>query len=325
MPTIRKKGEGQYHVQIRKRGYPPQTKTFAKEADARRWAIIIESEMERGVFVSRTEAEGTLVKDILARYETEVLPSKRGAPSDKSRLKTLKEAFGDYRLASLNSSQVAKFRDQRLKAVGPQSVIHEINLLNRVLKAASIDWGIHLPNGLPTAQVRKPSKPRGRDRRVTDAEIESILKATESVELSTVIVLALETGLRRGELALLTWNEIDLEKKTAHIPKTKTDVPRTVPLSTKAITALKNLKNDRDGPVFKLKPESMSQSFERACETHRANVADLRFHDLRHEATSRLFEKGLNIMEVAAITGHRTLDMLRRYTHLRAEDLAKKL
>ncbi|BEV17741.1 site-specific integrase [Herbaspirillum sp. DW155] len=325
MPTIRKKGEGQYHVQIRKRGYPAQTKTFTKEADARRWATIIESEMERGVFVSRTEAEGTLVRDILARYEAEVLPSKRGAPSDKSRLKTLNEAFGAYRLASLSSSQVAKFRDQRLKSVSPQSVIHEINLLNRVLKAASIDWGIHLPNGLPTAQVRKPAKPRGRDRRVTDAEIESILKTTESVELSVAIVLALETGLRRSELAFLAWDEIDLEKKIAHIPRTKTDVPRTVPLSPKAVAALKTLSRNESEAVFRMKPESMSQAFERACEKHRANIVSLRFHDLRHEATSRLFEKGLNIMEVATITGHKTLEMLKRYTHLRAEDLAKKL
>jgi integrase len=325
VPTIRKKGEGQYHVQIRKRGYPAQTKTFTKEADARRWATIIESEMERGVFVSRTEAEGTLVKDILSRYETEILPSKRGAASDKSRLKTLREAFGDYRLASLNSSQVAKFRDQRLKSVGPQSVIHEINLLNRVLKAASIDWGIHLPNGLPTALIRKPTKPRGRDRRVSDTEIEAILASTESLELSSVIILALETGLRRSELAALSWDEIDLERKIAHIPRTKTDVARTVPLSTRAIGALKKLANENTGPVFKLKAESMSQSFERACEEHRANIPDLRFHDLRHEATSRLFERGLNIMEVAAITGHRTLEMLKRYTHLRAEDLAKKL
>ncbi|WP_313872820.1 hypothetical protein [Rugamonas sp. DEMB1] len=131
MPTIRKKGEGQYHVQIRKRGYPTQTKTFTKEADARRWATIIESEMERGVFVSRTEAEATLIGDILQRFAAEVLPTKRSEQSDKSRIKTLVEAFGDYRLASLTSSQVATFRDQRLQVVGPQSVIHEINLLNR--------------------------------------------------------------------------------------------------------------------------------------------------------------------------------------------------
>lgn len=325
MPTIRKKGEGQYHVQIRKRGYPTQTKTFTKEADARRWATIIESEMERGVFVSRTEAEATLIKDVLKRYAEEVLPTKRSEHSDKSRIKTLMGAFGDYRLASLTSTQVAKFRDQRLQIVGPQSVIHEINLLNRVLKAATMDWGIALPAGLPTAQVRKPAKPRGRDRRVTEAEITKILEATESPELRTIVVLAVETGMRRGELASLTWDEIDLKKQTAHLPKTKTDVPRTVPLSKRAVTALKELGARSEGRTFTLQAESMSQAFERACEPHRANIDGVRFHDLRHEATSRLFEKGLNVMEVAAITGHKTLDMLKRYTHLRAEDLAKKL
>lgn len=325
MPTIRKKGEGQYHVQIRKRGYPTQTKTFTKEADARRWATIIESEMERGVFVSRTEAEATLVKDVLQRFATEILPTKRSEQSDKSRIKTLTEAFGDYRLASLNSTQVARFRDQRLKVVGPQSVIHEINLLNRVLKTATMDWGIALPGGLPTAQVRKPAKPRGRDRRVTEEEITKITENTESTELRTIITLAVETGMRRSELASLTWKETDLKKQTVYLPKTKTDVPRTVPLSRVAVNALQVLGVKHEGKIFNLQAESMSQAFERACEPHRANISGVRFHDLRHEATSRLFEKGLNVMEVAAITGHKTLDMLKRYTHLRAEDLAKKL
>lgn len=325
MPTIRKKGERQWHAQIRKRGYPAQTKTFSTRADAERWATIIESEMERGVFVSRTEAEATLIKDILLRFEFEVLPTKRSEQSDKSRIKTLIEAFGDYRMASLTSTQVAQFRDRRLKVVGPQSVIHEINLLNRVLKTASMDWGIALPGGLATAQVRKPTKPRGRDRRVPESEIVAILDATESVELRTIIAVAVETGMRRNELALLTWDEIDLKKQTAHLPKTKTDVPRTVPLSKAAIKALKTYGTKKEGHVFQLRPESMSQAFERACEPHRANIVGVRFHDLRHEATSRLFEKGLNVMEVAAITGHKTLEMLKRYTHLRAEDLAKKI
>ncbi|MFZ4877041.1 tyrosine-type recombinase/integrase [Janthinobacterium sp. Mn2066] len=325
MPTIRKKGEGQYHVQIRKRGYPIQTKTFTKEIDAKRWATIIESEMERGVFVSRTEAEATLVKDVLQRFATEVLPTKRSEQSDKSRIKTLIEAFGDYRLASLNSTQVARFRDQRLKVVGPQSVIHEINLLNRVLKTATMDWGIALPGGLPTTQVRKPAKPHGRDRRVTEEELTKILEATSSVELRTIVTLAVETGMRRSELASLSWNEINLTKKTAYLPKTKTDVPRTVPLSEAAIIVLKDFGIKSEGNIFSLRAESISQAFERACKPHRANIVGLRFHDLRHEATSRLFEKGLNVMEVATITGHKTLDMLKRYTHLRAEDLAKKI
>ena len=281
--------------------------------------------MQRGVFVSRSEAEKTLVSDALDRYEREVLPFKRGKQSDKSRIKTLKEAFGVFALASLTSTQIATFRDRRLKIVSPQSVIHEINLLNRVLKTASMDWGIALPGGLPTAQVRKPSKPRGRDRRVTPAEIEKILAVSESDELQAVITLAVETAMRRGELAMLQWEEIDLKKRVAHLPKTKTDVPRNVPLSKAAVKALKARSPKQEGRVFSMQAESMSQAFERACMPHRANIANLRFHDLRHEATSRLFEKGLNLMEVAAITGHRTLEMLKRYTHLRAEDLAKKI
>lgn len=325
MPTIRKKGDRQWHAQIRKRGYPAQTKTFSTRADAERWATIIESEMERGVFVSRSEAEATLIKDILSRFETEILPTKRSEQSDKSRIKTLTEAFGVYRLASLTSTQIATFRDRRLKVVSAQSVIHEISLLNRVLKTASMDWGIALPGGLPTAQVRKPTKPRGRDRRVSESEINQILHVTKSIELSTIIVLAVETGMRRNEMASLAWEQIDLGRQTAHLPKTKTDVPRTVPLSTTAIAALKRMPPQTEGRVFKLQAESMSQAFERACEPHRANIVGVRFHDLRHEATSRLFEKGLNVMEVAAITGHKTLEMLKRYTHLRAEDLAKKL
>ena len=100
--------------------------------------------MERGVFVSRTEAEATTLSEVIDRYRREVLPSKRGAASDESRLKTLDAHFGVYKLASITSSAVAKFRDERLKAVGPQSVIHEVNLLNRVLKAATMDWGIGL-------------------------------------------------------------------------------------------------------------------------------------------------------------------------------------
>jgi integrase len=166
-----------------------------------------------------------------------------------------------------------------------------------------------LPSGIPTAQVRKPLKPRGRDRRVSAVEITKILEATESAELRTVIILGIETGMRRSELAALMWEEIDLKKQTAHLPRTKTDVPRTVPPSKAAVAALRKFGVKSEGRVFSLQAESMSQAFERACEPHRANVANLRFHDMRHEATSRLFEKGLNVMEVAAITGHKTLDM----------------
>lgn len=325
MATIRKRGPGQWHAQVRKRGYPVQTKTFETEHDARAWATVIEAEMIRGIFISRSEAEATLIRDLLERYDNEILPSKRGRAADRSRLKTLDHVFGDYRLASLTSAQIARFRDQRLRVVSPQTVVHELNLLNRVLKTATMDWGIPLPNALPTSLVRKPKKPPGRDRRVNEEELQRILAASESVELCAAVTIAVETAMRRNEIATLAWEHVDLQRRIAYLPKTKTDTPRYVPLSSKAIAALQSLHVRLEGPVFTLQAESISQAFERSCEPHRANVANLRFHDLRHEATSRLFERGLSVMEVAAITGHKTLEMLKRYTHLRAEDLVKKL
>ena len=139
------------------------------------------------------------------------------------------------------------------------------------------------------------------------------------------ITLAVETALRRRELCELRWKHIDLLKRTAFIPdeSAKTGVARSIPLSTIAINTLTAMPRNLSGKVFELAPDSVSQAFERAC--RRANVVGARWHDLRHEAASRLFERNLNVMEVAAITGHKTLDILKRYTHLRAEDLAKKL
>jgi len=325
MATIRQKGDKQWHVQVRKRGYPPATRTFATKTAAQRWATLIEAEMERGVFVSRTEAENTTLNEVFDRYAGEVLPTKRSQAPELSRIRTLREHLGRFHLASLNSTRISEFRDLRATQVGAQTVIHEINLLNRVLKTATMDWGIALPAGLPTSLVRKPTRPRGRERRISDDEVERIIEHSESPHIRDAITLAIETALRRRELCELRWENIDLAKRTAYVSEeaSKTGVARRIPLSTLAVAALKNMPRNLSGKVFDFAPDSISQTFERAC--RRAKVADVRWHDLRHEATSRLFERNLNVMEVASITGHKTLDMLKRYTHLRAEDLAKKL
>lgn len=341
MATIRKRGEYQWEVQIRKKDYPAQSKTLNTKADAEKWARMVESEMDRGVFRSTVEAEQTALSAILDRYENEVLPSKKGQAADKSRIKTLKARLGTLKLAAITSAIVSSFRDARLKEVGEQSVIHELNLLNRILKAAVIDWGITLPAGIPTALVRKPRKPQGRDRRASHREIAAIIDATESNEMAGIVLLAIETAMRRSEIGKIQWRDVDLSKQVLVVHDTKNGDRRDVALSAKAVSILKSLPRRLDGQVFRLQPESISQAFERArdrarkayekeCEkssipADRTFLMDFRFHDLRHEAASRLFEKGLNLMEVASITGHKTLQMLKRYTHLRAEDLAKKL
>ena len=131
--------------------------------------------------------------------------------------------------------------------------------------------------------------------------------------------------MRRGELLPLCWGNVRLEKRYAHLPDTKNGDSRDAPLSALALELLGKLPRNisSDQVVFPLHFEALKSAWRRACS--RAGIIDLRFHDLRHEATSRFFEKGLNVMEVAAITGHKDLRMLQRYTHLRAEDLALKL
>lgn len=121
----------------------------------------------------------------------------------------------------------------------------------------------------------------------------------------------------------MRWDHLDQRARVLLIPETKTGTPRRVPLSTAALAVLDGLPRRLDGRVWGMRPDSISQAFERVCKA--SGIEGLTFHDLRHEATSRLFEKGLNPMQVAAITGHKTLQMLKRYTHLRAEDLVGML
>ena len=140
-----------------------------------------------------------------------------------------------------------------------------------------------------------------------------------------VVLFAIEKGMRRGEILSLTWENVHLVKRYVLLPDAKNGDSRDGPLSPQALELLGSLpRNIRsDQKVFPLHYEALKSAWRRACS--RAGIIDLRFHDLRHEATSRFFEKGLNVMEVAAITGHKDLRMLQRYTHLRAEDLALKL
>ncbi|WP_312262952.1 site-specific integrase [Candidatus Igneacidithiobacillus taiwanensis] len=290
--------------------------------------------MERGIFIQRTESERTILSDVLDRYAREVLPNQKGGDREMSRIRALKSGLGQYSLAALSPAIVAKYRDNRLstislstgRLVGPQTVKHELSLLQRVLKKASMEWGIGLPGGIPTATVAKPKLPRARDRRLVGDEEKRLLEAcavSNAFWLLPLVTLAIETAMRASELLSLTWSRIDLEGRVATLPETKNGDLRRVPLSRRAIEVLQTMPRGINDKPFPISYRSLSKSFLSACD--RAGIKDLHFHDLRHEATSRLFEKGLNPMQVAAITGHKTLQMLKRYTHLRAEDLARLL
>ncbi|WP_043756051.1 site-specific integrase [Imhoffiella purpurea] len=325
MATIRKRGD-RYHVQIRKKGHPPLTKSFAKKSDALTWAKTVESRIERGVFLDTSQAQQHTLSEVLERYQTEILPrlSSTALTSDPYRLATLNQHLGKLSLASLSPSQISRYRDIRLELVSPGSVSKELGLLSRVLSAAIKCWGINLPHGNPITHIKMPVSPPGRDRRISEEEEQSILQALEhNPRMKALVIFAIETGMRRGEICNMQWGHINWASRILHIPKTKTDTPRTIPLSQKALEALNALPRQDEGLVWGGQPHSISQAFRRACK--RVGIEDLHLHDLRHEATSRFFEKGFNTMEVSSITGHKDLRMLKRYTHIRAETLVHRL
>jgi Site-specific recombinase XerD len=173
--------------------------------------------------------------------------------------------------------------------------------------------------------VRKPKLPQGRDRRLVGDEETRLLDTCQAMnpELASIVRIAIETAMRQGEIMGMTWDKVDLKRPTVTLEDTKNGEKRIVPLTTKAVQILRDLPRNLDGKVWTYTPNGMRASYIKACK--RAGIEGLTFHDLRHEATSRLFEKGLNPVQAAAITGHKNMQMLKRYTHLRPEDLAKLL
>ena len=200
-----------WQAQIKRKGFPIAVKTFRTKSKATHWATITESEMMRGVFVQRNESEQTTLKDLLDRYQSEVLPTLKGGYREQSRIKALQSGLGAYSLAALNSSMIAKYRDKRLstvnektgRLVSAQTVKHGLGLLHRALKMAAMEWGIALPGGIPTAMVKKPSLPSARDRRLVDDEEERLLAECDksrNVWLRPCVIFAIETAMRAGEI-----------------------------------------------------------------------------------------------------------------------------
>jgi len=339
MAYLRKRSGG-WAVEIERKGFERISRTFDTKAEAEAWAKVTESEMVRGVFVSRQEAENTTLSEALDRYLREVSVLKKSHRTEKIYAGTWKKSFGSRSVASITSTDIAKYRDARLKEVSENMVRLELALLSHLFTIAIKEWGL---TGLvnPVMQIRKPKLPQGRDRRLMPGELDRIIAASGSPALPDIVRLALETGMRQSEIAGMTWDLLDLKKRTLTLLVTKNGDKRIVPLSTEAVRILSSLLRRIDGKVWGIATHSVAVAYRRAVSRARAVyekeceeknekpdpafLTDLTFHDLRHEATSRFFEKGLNPMQVAAITGHKTLQMLKRYTHLKAEDLAEML
>lgn len=332
MASIRKRGD-RYQARIHRRGFPSVAKTFLTHRDALQWARKAEIGVERASVTG--VAKRLTVRDMVDRYATDVTPPKKGARSELLRLKAwARSPIGAMWVEDVRPPQLAKWRDERLAAGRAGSTVrNDLNTLSAVYRHAASEWGYE-QLGNPVAHLRRPSLNPGRSRRVSALELDAIKSNTASYSLSAIIDLAVETGMRLSEIVALHWVNIDLNQRTALLPTTKNGHRRVVPLSPKAVATLSERRSAvihrLDGRVFAVTPHAVTTAFRRGVSRVRRESSDklcvdLRFHDLRHEAVSRLFERGLNVMEVAAISGHRSMQMLARYSHINPEKIAQRL
>lgn len=341
MATIVKTPSGTWKAVIRKIGWPTTAKTFRTKRDAEDWSRRTEDEMVRGVYLSRTPSEKLTVAAALKRYAEEVSITKKETTRRSERFSTaqLESFFGKYSMAAVSAELVAKYRDKRLADGKANNTVRiELALLGHLFRVAIQEWGLGLTFN-PVSNVRKPSPGAGRNRRLSADEQEALFAAADAHSnpmLGWVVRLAVETGMRSSEIVGMRCSDVDLARRVVRLLDTKNGAARSVPLTRTAseilALALENPTRTDDTPlVFFGEPGRdgvrRPYVFQKlwSAITEKVGLADLHFHDLRHEAVSRLVEAGLSDQEVASISGHKSMQMLKRYTHLRAEDLVAKL
>jgi len=328
MASIRKRN-GRYHAQVRRRGYPQATRSFINLVAAKKWVKSVEVDMERNEFLPRVTMT---VNELLLRYEAEEVPKQKGARHEFWRSSFLRKQIGHIHLRDLTPAFLATHRDRRLKNVKASTVSREFTTLSTAINTAIVEWAIPLANN-PVSKVRVRNADIRRDRRLEAGEEGLMLKYAQPM-LQRIIVLALETAMRRGEILKIKRSDINFSTQTLYIGDTKTATPRTIPLSEKAVKTLRaqiralddelgGVTPIREPLLFKMHLSEWQRQMERLWRD--TGIANMKFHDLRHEAISRLFESGFNVMEVATISGHKCLQHLKRYTHIKPESLVARL
>ena len=277
----------------------------------------------------------------LNRYLKEVTPTKKPKTqsSEQIRAEQLKKELGRYSLAALNTEIIANYRDKRIGEGKSATTIRlELALLSHLFTIAIQEWRLGLVAN-PVFNVRKPSPGEGRNRRLIGDEEKRLLNSCNQHSnpfLGWIVSIALYTAMRHGEIISLKRNQVNLERSTVFLADTKNNEVRTVPLTDKAKEVFRQVLDHPVRPIDsellffgepgrdgKRRPYTINRMWAEALK--RAEIADLRLHDLRHEATSRFVEAGLSDQEVASITGHRSMQMLKRYTHIRTENLISKI
>ena len=315
MATLRKRND-KWHVQIRRKDYPSQTKSFTSKKIALKWIREIENKIDGGFIIQKNSTTNVSLRGLIHRYIEEVLPKKKVQANETIILKAfMRQPFVKKPLIQITPRDFSQYRDYRLKAVKSSTLLRELCILQHLYNVANREWNYDIPN--PIKSIEKPSISNRRERRLSEDEYTFLIKGNyPQVGLRSIIEIALETAMRRGEI--LNIHPEHLKGQTLLIPLTKNGHPRTIPLTKKALHILENTELP-----FPMSANAVRLAWDKL--KIKGNIKDLHFHDLRHEAISKLFEKGLSIPEVSLISGHKDVRMLFRYTHLKAEDILRKL
>lgn len=329
MATYRKRGDT-WRAEIAKKGMRLSA-SFNTKSEAVAWATQKEAEIGRGTAVA-VSANGKTLLDAIKRYEEEVSPTKKGARWETLRLTVFRELeFAGERISRIEPDQIAQWRDKRLKEVKSSTINRDLNLMSSVFEHARREWKWLSIN--PVRDVKRPTNPRPRDRRVTDIEENMMLAklgyergampVTLQQHLAVAFLLALETGMRQGEILRLTWDRVFLDKRYVRLDDTKNGDARNIPLSSAAVVLLKRQPHSKEEPrCFPVASASADALWRKARKN--AKIKDLKFHDSRHEAITRLSRK-LDVLDLARMIGHRDPRSLMIYYNATATELAARL
>lgn len=336
---VRRKGKNgvTYQAKIRKKGRT-LSKTFRRKTDANMWASQIETDISRGQLPSPDAMKHTLA-ELISRYTQNELDGIKTAEDKIRHLKWWEDQIGSYKLADISPKVLSECRDKLKKGRAPGTVNRYMVSLSHCFSIAVREWEWLDIN--PVLKVRKLKEPRGRVRFLSDDETSptgeiiegertrllEACKNSRNRQLYTIVILALSTGMRKGEILNLAWDSIDLKKGRITLMDTKNGETRSVPVTGTALNLLKKhakVRRIHTALVFPDKvgkgPANIRDAWLAALE--RAKIEDFRFHDLRHTAASYLAMSGATLAEIAEILGHKTLAMVKRYSHFSTDHVS---
>jgi integrase len=305
------------------------SKSFHGLKDAKAWARHAEVQADRHELPPDPKVlQEVPLGDLVRRYRDTVTPRKRGQSSETVVLnKFLRHPICQRKLSEPLVTHFAAYRDERLKEVKPATLKRQLGLIHHMFEIARDEWSLPIRQN-PVGKLKLKGTDKRRERRLRDGELDKLLQAAwrcRSPRIAWIIRLAVETGMRRSEILSIRSEHVDLKNRALLLRDTKNNEPRTIPLTRAALALLQPVigEMDTDDRLFPMTPNAFRLAWERV--KKRAGISDLRFHDLRHEAISRLFERGLTTPEVAMISGHRDMRMLFRYSHAMRERVLVRL